>query len=271
MNILSRNPGGINQQFIAFIDMADLSKLTGYLDRTLKIKAIEDWSNAFNGLQIASQGKVRKIGAAVDACESSIRAAVKSGVNFLIVHHGLFWQGTQPLTGAHYRKIKFAMDHELAIYSAHLPLDVHPAYGNNALLCKALGFKKTEPFFFQKNQFLGLKTKQGIDRDLLVRRAEKALGTPVKLCPGGPQKAQRIGVVTGGAGSEIFRAAAEGVDTYITGEGPHWSYTAAEELGVNVIYGGHYATETFGVKAIAEHLSGRFKLPWEFIHHPTGL
>ena len=104
-----------------------------------------------------------------------------------------------------------------------------------------------------------------------MRRAEKALGSPVKLCPGGPKTARRIGVVTGGAGAEIFLAAREGMDTFITGEGPHWSYTAAEELGVNVIYGGHYATETFGVKALAAHLSRRFKLPWEFINHPTGL
>ena len=251
--------------------MTDVTKLTGYLDRYLKIEAIEDWPNAFNGLQLANGGTCRKLGAAVDACEPVLRAAVEIGVDFLIVHHGLFWNGAQPLTGAYYRKIKSAMDNGLAVYSAHLPLDVHPVVGNNALFCKALGFKQTTPFFFQKNQFLGLKTEQAIDRDTLAFRTERALGSPVKLCRGGPQKARRIGVVTGGAGSEIFRAAGEGVDTFITGEGPHWSYTAAEELGVNVIYGGHYATETFGVKALAAHLSRRFKLPWEFIDHPTGL
>ena len=251
--------------------MADAHKLTGYLDRYLKIKTIDDWPNALNGLQLANGGKVRRIGAAVDACEPVIRLAVENGVDFLVVHHGLFWSGVQPLTGAHYRKIKLATGNGLAIYSAHLPLDVHPVVGNNALFCKALGFKKTAPFFFQKNQFLGLRTEQAIDREALARRAENALRSPVKLCPGGPRNARRIGVVTGGAGSEIFLAAGEGVDTFITGEGPHWSYTAAEELGVNVIYGGHYATETFGVKALAAHLSARFKLPWEFIDHPTGL
>lgn len=251
--------------------MADLSNLTGYLDRYLKIKSIGDWPNAFNGLQLANGGSCRKIGAAVDACEPVLRLSVKSGIDFLLVHHGLFWGGVQPLTGAHYRKMKLAIDHGLAVYSAHLPLDVHPVAGNNALLCKALGFKKTAPFFFEKNQFIGLRTHQAIDRDALARRVEKALGSPVKLCPGGPRKASRIGVVTGGAGAEVAKAAGEGVDTFITGEGPHWSYTAAEELGVNVIYGGHYATETFGVKALAAHLSRRFKLPWEFIDHPTGL
>lgn len=251
--------------------MADVSNLTGYLDRYLKIKTIADWPNAFNGLQLGNDGRCRKIGAAVDACEPVIRAAAEMGIDFLLVHHGLFWSGVQLLTGAHRRKIKFALDHGVAIYSAHLPLDVHPVVGNNALLCKALGFKKTAPFFFEKNRFIGLKTEQGTDRDVLTRRVAVAVGSPVKLCPGGPQKARRIGVVTGGAGAEIYKAAGEGVDTFITGEGPHWSYTAAEELGVNVIYGGHYATETFGVKALAAHLSRRFKLPWEFIDHPTGL
>ncbi len=251
--------------------MTDISTLAGYLDRYLKIKTIEDYPKAFNGLQLSNGGPCRKIGAAVDACEFSMRAAAEGGVDFLIVHHGLFWSGAQPLTGAYYRKIKLAMDKGLAVYSAHLPLDMHPVAGNNALFCKALGFKKTAPFFVYKNQFIGLQTEQRIDRDALARRAGNALGSPVKLCPGGPRMARRIGVVTGGAGSEIFQAAGEGVDTFITGEGPHWSCTAAEELGVNVIYGGHYATETFGVKALAAHLSRRFKLPWVFIDHPTGL
>lgn len=250
--------------------MPDASKLTAYLDSYLRLKEIRDYPNAYNGLQLIG-GNVKKLGAAVDACEASIELAVKNGVNFLIVHHGMFWSGVQPLSGAYYRKIKTAMDAGLAIYSAHLPLDMHPVVGNNALFCKALGFKKTKPFFFEKGQFLGLQTAQKIDRDALVRKAEKVLGGPVKLCPGGPKKTSRIGVVTGGAGAEVFRAASEGVDTFITGEGPHWSYTAAEELGINVIYGGHYATETFGVKALAALLSKKFQIPWEFIDHPTGL
>lgn len=251
--------------------MPPLRTLTEHLDRCLKIKTVADWPNALNGLQVGNSGVVKKIGAAVDACESSIHAAAEAGVDFLVVHHGLFWSGAQPLTGARFRKIKIALDYNLAIYSAHLPLDLHPAVGNNALLCKALGFKKTEPFFFEKGRFIGLQTKRAMDRDELVNRLEKALGSPVRLCPGGPQTTARIGVVTGGAGAEVSKAAGEGVETFITGEGPHWSYTAAEELGVNLLYGGHYATETFGVKALAAQLARRFKLPWQFIDHPTGL
>jgi dinuclear metal center YbgI/SA1388 family protein len=251
--------------------MAALRILTQYLDRYLKVASVTDWPNALNGLQVENSGSVKKIGAAVDACEFTLRSAARQGIDFLLVHHGLFWSGAKPLTGPQYRKIRIAFEHNLAVYSAHLPLDLHPDAGNNALLCKALGFKKTSPFFFDKGQFIGLQTQLSIDRDSLARRLEKAINSGVKLCPGGPQRARRIGVVTGGAGDEIQRAADEGVDTFITGEGPHWSYTAAEDLGVNLIYGGHYATETFGVKSMAAHLSRRFKIPWEFIDHPTGL
>jgi dinuclear metal center YbgI/SA1388 family protein len=253
------------------VPMPILEQITRYLDRYLKIKGVNDWPNALNGLQVENSGAVKKIGAAVDACEHSIREAAARGVSLLLVHHGLFWGGVQPLAGAHFRKMKAALDADLAIYSAHLPLDMHPQVGNNALLCKALGFKKTASFFFEKNQFIGLKTRTPMTRDELVRRCEKALGDPVRVCAGGPARVSRIGVVTGGAGAEVGRAAAEGVDTFITGEGPHHSYLLAEELGVNLIYGGHYATERFGVKALAEHVARRFGVTWEFIDHPTGL
>lgn len=242
------------------------------MDRFLDLKNVADWPNALNGLQVENSGAVQKIGAAVDAGEPVIRTAAERGVNLLLVHHGLFWSGAQPLRDAFFRKIKIAIDHDMAIYSAHLPLDLHPRVGNNALLCRALGFQKTEPLFFEKGQFIGLKAKVSLTRAELVNRLEKALdGNLVRLCPGGPEHVSRVGVVTGGAGGEVAKAASEGVDTFITGEGPHHSFIAAEELGINVLLGGHYATETFGVKALAQHLSKRFGVPWEFIDHPTGL
>ncbi|MEA3187744.1 MAG: hypothetical protein QOD99_1574 [Chthoniobacter sp.] len=251
--------------------MASLPQITKYLDQFLDVANIADWPNAVNGLQLENSGAIVNIAAAVDACESVINEAARRGMHLLLVHHGLFWAGVQPLRGGAYRKIKTALDLDLAIYSAHLPLDVHPRVGNNALLCAALGFKKTEPFFFEKGRFIGLQAHAPQSRESLVKRLEQALDGPVHVCPGGPEKVARIGVVTGGAGGEIYKAASEGIDTFITGEGPHWSFTAAEELGVNVLYGGHYATETFGVKALAEHVAKRFRVPWEFIDHPTGL
>jgi putative NIF3 family GTP cyclohydrolase 1 type 2 len=177
----------------------------------------------------------------------------------------------QPVVGVTRRKVKMALDGNLAIYSSHLPLDLHPQLGNSALLCRALGFKKCTPFFHAKGQYIGLKTKASLTRAELSRRLEKILGHKPHLSSGGPARTTHIGVVTGGAGSEVAQAAAEGVDTFITGEGPHHSYTLAEELGVNLFYGGHYATETFGVKALATHVSRRFGVPWAFIDHPTGL
>jgi len=251
--------------------MANLAKICAYLGKYLNVDQVADWPNAMNGLQVSNPGTVTKIAAAVDACEYTIHAAVEEGADLLIVHHGLFWNGAQPLTGTNYNKFKAAFTNDLAIYSAHLPLDVHPVVGNNALLFQALGLKKPLPFFFEKGQYIGCKASVKIGREELQNRFAKAVNGPVHLCPGGPEVIRKIGIVTGGAGSEVKKAASEGVDTFITGEAPHWAFTAAEELGVNLLLGGHYATETFGVKALAAHLSGRFKVPWTFIDHPTGL
>jgi len=248
-----------------------LAGIKKHLDEYLDIEGVKDWDNAWNGLQIENSGAVTKIGAAVDACAPVIEAAAGRGVDLLLVHHGLFWRGVQRFEGPFLRKIKTALDNNLAIYSAHLPLDVHPKAGNNALLCAALGFKRTKPFFFEKGRFIGLQARCSLSRSGLVARLEKALGAPVHVCPGGPARVSRVGVVTGGAGGGVPKAAAEGLDTFITGEGQHSSYIDAEELGINLLYGGHYRTETFGVKALAAHLSRRFALPWEFIEHPTGL
>jgi putative NIF3 family GTP cyclohydrolase 1 type 2 len=163
------------------------------------------------------------------------------------------------------------VQHDLAVYSSHLPLDAHPRLGNNALLCAALGLKNPMPFFFEKGRHLGFQAVANILRTDLSRRLERVLGREPILLPGGPSICLRIGVVTGGAGSHLRLAADEGVDTFVTGEGPHWTYALAEELGLNVLYGGHYATETFGVKAMAAELSRKFNVPWVFLDHPTGL
>src|SRR6185312_13600916 len=162
-------------------------------------------------------------------------------------------------------------ENDLAVYSSHLPLDAHPRLGNNALLCAALGLKNLKPFFFTKEQFLGFQTRAKISRAELAKKLHHAVGRAPIILPGGPALCRKIGVVTGGAGGDLKLAASEGVDTFITGEGPHWTYALAEELGVNVLYGGHYATETFGVKALAAELSKKFKVPWTFLDHPTGL
>jgi dinuclear metal center YbgI/SA1388 family protein len=251
--------------------MPSLPEIVRYIDDYLRIREIEDWPNAVNGLQIENSGRVRKIGAAVDVSTRVLTRAAKKDVDFLIVHHGLFWPGLQPVSGGLRRQLKLALENDIALYSAHLPLDLHPKVGNNAELAGFLGLKVTQPFFEEKGQLIGLKASVPLSREELARRFRKALGGPITEFNFGPKKTNTIGIVTGGAGSEIYRVAQEKIDTFITGEAPHWAAVAAEELRMNLLLGGHYATETFGVKALVAHLSKRFKIPWTFIDCPTGM
>lgn len=250
---------------------AALSDIVSFLDQELRTAEIPDYAGAVNGLQLANSGNVPRFIAAVDASLPVIEEAAAGGPGLLVVHHGMFWQGTQPLVGPFYRKIKVAMDADLAIYSSHLPLDIHSLLGNNIRLARELGLLDPEPFFENKNIQLGIRGTWTGDRRALVSRLEHVVEGPVHICPAGSESPRAVGIITGGAGSEVARAAAAGIDTFITGEGPHWSYPLAEELKINVLYAGHYATETLGVKALATALSERYGLPWQFIHHPTGL
>jgi dinuclear metal center YbgI/SA1388 family protein len=260
----------------------------------LRIREVGDWDNALNGLQIENSGQVTRLGAAVDVSTRVLTEAAEKNVDLLIVHHGLFWPGLQPVKSALRQQLQLAFENDIALYGAHLPLDIHPKVGNNAELVAALGLplgvrghvrafksgdpalagpqsKSAEPFLEEKGQPVGLKARVSMTRNELVRKLRKALGGPVKVFNFGPKQTRTIGVVTGGAGSEIYRVAQENIDTFITGEAPHWAAVAAQELGMNLLLGGHYATEVFGVKALAAHLSKRFGIPWEFIDCPTGL
>jgi dinuclear metal center YbgI/SA1388 family protein len=249
----------------------DLSEIFSYLDKELRITDIPDYAGAVNGLQLANSGSVPRISAAVDASLPVIEAAAAGGPGLLIVHHGLFWQGVQPVTGSFHRKLKAAMDADLAIYSSHIPLDIHPLWGNNARLAMELGLLDPQPFFDWKGIQLGVRGLWTGTRVELSAHIELAVGSLPHLCPGGPDLPKHVGIITGGAGSEVAAVAACGIDTFLTGEGPHWSYPLAQELGINLFYAGHYATETFGVRKVSEHLADRYDLPWEFLHHPTGL
>jgi putative NIF3 family GTP cyclohydrolase 1 type 2 len=131
--------------------------------------------------------------------------------------------------------------------------------------------KNLKPFFTSHGQTIGYQGRLKISRAELAKRLERATGAKSKLIPGGNRICERIGIVTGGAGGELKQAIDAGLDTFITGEGPHWTYALAEEAGLNVLYGGHYATETFGVKALAANLAKKFRVPWVFLDHPTGL
>ncbi len=251
--------------------MPSLSDIVTYTDDFLRIREVGDWDNALNGLQIENSGHVTRLGAAVDVSTRVLTDAAKKNVDLLIVHHGLFWPGLQPVKSALRRQLQLAFENDIALYGAHLPLDIHPKVGNNAEVVAALGLKSAQPFLEEKDQPVGLKARASMPRNELIRKLRKALGGPVKVFNFGPKRTRTIGVVTGGAGSEIYRVAQENIDTFITGEAPHWAAVAAQELGMNLLLGGHYATEVFGVRALAAHLSKRFGIPWEFIDCPTGL
>ena len=248
-----------------------LQAMVRYCDRLLKATELQDYAGAVNGLQVENRGTVTRIAATVDASLTTVKLACAARADLLLVHHGLFWSPSHPWTGRRYELIRLLFDRNLAVYSSHLPLDAHPKLGNNARLCAALGFKRLRPFFCDHGIPIGFRAQARIPRRELAERVRQATGSKPLLIPGGPEICRQIGVVTGGAGAELKQAAEEGVDTFITGEGPHWTFALAEDLKLNVLYGGHYATETFGVKALAERLSRRFRVPWSFLDYPTGL
>ena len=250
-----------------------LESLLQYIDQYLAVADHPDYSNALNGLQVAGPEDVSRVVTAVDASEASIRAAVDMEADLLIVHHGLFWVGLQPITGRHFRRIEALIAGRVALYSCHLPLDSHAEIGNCALLARALGLDLEGRFGDYEGTDIGWwgRLPEATDLDGLVARLEEAVGPPIHRIPGGPDRVERVGVVTGGGGSFIGEAVSLGLDAFVTGEGSHHNYFDATEQAIHVLFGGHYATETFGVKALGAHLAERFGLESEFIDQPTGL
>jgi dinuclear metal center YbgI/SA1388 family protein len=251
--------------------MADLKEIVALLNAELRLSEIKDYPGAMNGLQLENDGTVDRVFSAVDASLAVVVEAAAAGGGLLIVHHGMFWQGAQPLTGAHFRKISAAIRGNLAIYSAHLPLDWHPLYGNNVLLAKAIGLCEISPILEKDGWPMGVAGLWKGSRSDLVAATAAAVGRAVTLCPGGGEQIGKVAVVTGGAGSEVGKIADLGVDAFVTGEGPHWSFIEAEEIGLNVLYAGHYATETFGVRSLATFLGGRYGVDARFIGREGGL
>lgn len=250
---------------------ADLECVLQFLDDTLQIPRFPDYEGALNGLQVEGSRPVLRVGAAVDASVAVIEAAEAGAVDLLLVHHGIFWEGRGPLTGRLYRRVLPLIRRGIALYAAHLPLDAHPELGNSVQLIRALGLEPGERFGRFADEEIGFVTHTREDRDVFRARVAKVVGGPVRLIPGGPAELRTVGVVTGGGGSFIRVAAEAGLDGLLTGEGSHHTYLDAMELGVNVLYAGHYATETWGIRALAARVAEEFNLEWEFLDFPTGL
>jgi dinuclear metal center YbgI/SA1388 family protein len=258
-------------------DHASLTDIAAYCDELLGTKTTPDYPPALNGVQVGHHGPVRKIAAAVDASLTTIQRAAAAGANLLLVHHGLFWNGLRPITGTHEARIRALFAHDIAVYSSHLPLDAHATYGNSALLARELGLTVNGPFARHEQIHCGVRGAADLDTAGLIEQVTawaQPLGhhTVASRIPAGHRT--RTWAICSGAGAQVsnLREAYEtGVDTLIVGEGPHWSAIDAEEHGLVIIYAGHYATETLGVRALAAHLGDRFALPWTFLHAPTGL
>jgi dinuclear metal center YbgI/SA1388 family protein len=257
--------------------MNSAEELARYADQLLQTDACPDYPNALNGLQITSRKPIKAIAAAVDFSTRTIEGAVANGASLLVVHHGMFWSGTERLVGAAYRRLRFLIEHDIAVYSSHLPLDRHPSLGNNVLLAKQLGLDPSGSFARHGEIFIGVSGESDIETTVLAQRAREFANT----CGGEArttvintgQRTKRWAICSGaGASADTIREAVSmQVDTMIVGEGPHWTAVSADDLGLTIIYAGHYATETLGVRALAQHLGEKFKLPWSFIEAPTGL
>lgn len=257
--------------------MPPLAAVVSFLDDLLAVADFPDYPGALNGLQVEIDAEIVKVAAAVDARERTIVAAAESGANLLLVHHGLFWGGVQPLRGPFYRRVRTLISTPLALYSAHLPLDAHAELGNNVLLAQELGLTPTEPFAVFQDRAIGVAGESMVPTtDLIARAATFATrhGGDVRHTPAEAGRTTRRWAICTGAGASrdtLLEAAARDIDTLIVGEGPHWTAIDGEELGLTVIYAGHYATETLGVSALAARVAARFTIPWTFLAAPTGL
>ena len=248
-----------------------LESLLQYIGEYLDVEDFPDHGLAHNGLQVEGPSEVERLAVAVDASEAVILEAVTRGMDLLIVHHGLFWDGETRVTGPRFRKLRSLIQGGTALYGCHLPLDAHVEVGNCAVLCRELGWEPAGRFGSYQGREWGWWCEVDAERGELATHVEAVVGGPVRLIPGGPEHLYKVGVVTGAAADLIPEAAAFGLDALLTGEGPHHTYHTAMEFGVNALYAGHYATETWGVKALAAHIEERFGISWEFIDVPTGL
>lgn len=257
------------------------SEIARYADELLDVRNVPDYAGAMNGLQMANTGGVTRIAAAVDFSSRTIAGAIEAGATLLLVHHGMFWSGIQPIVGPGYTRLKALLEHDIAVYASHLPLDRHAIHGNNVLLARELGLTVTGEFARYKTVAVGVRGESAsgtiLETAELFRRAHEfarryggeARSTSIRA----GQVTRAWGICTGsGASADTLReAVVSGIDTLVVGEGPHHSAVDAEELGVTVIYAGHYATETLGVRALAAHLAEQFTIPWMFVDAPTGL
>lgn len=256
---------------------APLEAIARYLDAHLGVSIIPDYPNAVNGVQCAHRGPVRAVASAVDASEQTIRLAAAAGANLLLVHHGLFWGGLQPLTSHRYTRVRLLFDHDMAVYAVHLPLDAHSRFGNSRLLANLLGLTVDGGFAYHEGTPCGVQGTADVATAELFASVDSFSrtngGAAVASAVAPHQRTKRWAICSGvGAGvSTLNEASAASIDTLIVGEGPHWTAVDAPERGLTIVYAGHYATETLGVRAVGADLAQTFGIPHHAVDAPTGL
>ncbi len=248
-----------------------LIEIVEFLDDFLKIDEWEDKSN--NGLQIEGRNEVNRIAFAVDACMDVFERSKEIGADMIVVHHGLIWGGIDYVRGIIKRRIEFLLKNEISLYAAHLPLDAHPSIGNNAQILKILGMDPVERFGNYQGKEIGYI---GVyDREVSLKEVLKLIESKVnpnlKVLKFGNEYVKRIGVVSGRGGFALSEGIEKGLDLFITGEHDHSIYHLAKEGGINVVFAGHYATETFGLKALMKVVGQEFDVDVKFVDCPTGL
>jgi len=230
--------------------------------------------SSLNGLQVGNQNApLKKVAFAVDACLETFRKAADEKADLLFVHHGLFWGKPLAVTGSMYERMRILIEGNLALYGVHLPLDMHPEWGNNAGLASVLGLEEQEPFGAYKGLRIGVKGRFStpMKRDDVITRLFGGWEESIRMLPFGPEMVSSVGIISGGAPFEVAEAIAEGLDLYITGDASHSIYHQSLEAGINVLFGGHYLTETSGVRAVEKKVREELELETVFIDVPTGL
>ena len=240
----------------------------------MNIDLMDGKDYSLNGLQVGDlKREIRKVAFAVDACRETFRKAVEEKADLLFVHHGIFWGRPFAITGPHYERMKLLINNSLALYAVHLPLDMHPEWGNNAVLASILGLEEQDGFGEFKGAKIGIKgiLPEPLNRDEVVRRLFGGWEESIRVLPFGPEMIRSIGIISGGGTKEVQDAIDLGLDLYITGDSSHQVYHQSLEAGINVLFGGHYMTETTGVKAVMEKAGKELSLETVFIDVPTGL
>ena len=250
----------------------DRGEVTAFLDDYLRIGEIEDYGP--QGLQVeADDAGIERVALAVDAAPQVIEAAAAWQADMLLVHHGLLWRSVEPIAGPLGRRVRLLLANQINLYAAHLALDAHPEVGNNAMLAKMLGVEVQEWWCPQGGVMIGVcgPVTAGTSLQDLVGRADESLQTTARVLAHGPADVSKVAIVSGFGADEVSAAKALGADTFLTGETSHAHYWAAADHGLNVIFAGHYATETVGVRALGQLLTERFGLATRFLDFPTGM